>query len=567
MPIMQAIAAILLILLVFLIVMAYRALRNYRTDPKAPRRFRALALSSAITALALLGTYASHDLINNAIIEPVGGISTESSRNSRSWTPQYIPPQEPELQRIQPSAPTPDIPETGTGNNSTLPVPADTITWSGHGPLASALRADRLIVHSADTSIVVKDIPNALAHIEHTAKNLGGWLVSSHHDSRHSGAASIRVPAQTLRQALDTIHSAAFKVASLHLSSEDVTEEFIDTRSRLNALDVTETSYTKLLAEAPNLIVSLQIREPLLEIQQDIEKMRGRLKYLSEVAAFSLINITVTVAPAPLEIDAGEDITVQAGKSTGFDAIITPQEPSTDIYYTWDFGDGTPEESGNRTAPVFGSPGKRITNPTHHTYPHEGKHIVQVLAQSTSDAGIAEGTGTLTVTVKAIPFIHLSVPANSLTVEEGDELSVVAKFRRPQGLSAYEYVWDFGDGSPTTLAQIPQGITQIKSTHVYDHVYSYSPATATVTINALSEAGNVSATTEYRVFVTESTSLMAGNWDIAGWAKDGVRAVFATLSVLTMLTTWLLIFSPFIALLAGALFFAYRRRWIGPKDE
>ena len=566
-PLARAALIITIITLAFLLFLAVRARLQYRANPKAPARFRVVMAFSALTAVAALAFWALPNALDQMIIEPVGGVDFQSDAGPRQYPsteqsnqqPPDTTNRRPDPAQARASQTTPETtPET------TRETIKDTTTWSGHGPLASSLRTNRIIVHTAETSILVKDIPGAIAHIEQTASNLGGWLVASEHDSQHSGSAAVRVPAHSLREAVNTIFSTATKIESIRFSSEDVTEEFIDVQSRLKVLETTEQNYIQLLAQATNLQINLEIRELLLQIRQEIEQLNGRLNYLSDVAAFSLINITISLAPAPMEVDAGEEITVQTNKTTDFNALITPPKGSTDISYTWDFGDGTPDYSGNRTALVFGTNGKRVTNPTPHTYLQEGKHIVHVEATAIGENGVAQGSDTLFVTVKDIPSIRLSLPTQNLTVEEGKELKIRAHFTRPAEIWDYEYIWNFGDSSPSTPAQMPQGITRLQGAHTYQEP-TRQYIEGTLTISGVSDAGKISSKETFRVIVTESTSLFAGAWDIGGWAKGGVRAVFATLSVLTMLLIWLLIFSPLIAIIAGLIYFAYRQGWIGNK--
>ena len=333
---------VLVAITAILIFLAIRARLRFDTDTGAPHSFRVRLGLSGLTALVAAIIFTASNITADFIIEPVGGISS----NSDSWTPQRNQDSDQQLRQYStdtdPSNLTRTTPITDTTaqpssvpTRDTAPEPAtDRPTWSGHGPLASALRQERIIVHTANTSILVKDIPAALAHIEQTASNLGGWLVASRHDSHHSGTAAIRVPAPSLRQAIETIISAATQITSLEFTSEDVTEEFIDVQSRLKVLETTETNYIQLLAQAQDLQTNLQIRELILQIRQDIEQLTGRLNYLSDVAEFSLINVTINLAPIPMDVDAGDNITIQVDKPTDFKALLTPPAGTQDISYT-----------------------------------------------------------------------------------------------------------------------------------------------------------------------------------------------------------------------------------------
>ena len=113
-------------------------------------------------------------------------------------------------------------------------------------------------------------------------------------------------------------------------------------------------------------------------------------------------------------------------------------------------------------------------------------------------------------------------------MEEGDKVVYSASFTRPDELWGYEYSWNFGDGSPTQHGEPEEGASRIETTHAFAN---HRPAAYPVvlTVSAMSEAGQVSASDSFSVQVTESESLVVGNWNIGGTVKEAVR----TLSIVT----------------------------------
>ena len=278
---------VLMVLLTILAAQVILTIRKLSKDTEAAQRLRKQLMLAAATAAALGIVFVIPKVFEQSYIEPVGGVDVISDsrprqdRNSPSFPPFSSPDQttqqDAETGRGEPlRQPAKQTPEQTDQNNT---APAETTAWTqGSGPLASALRTQRVIVHTADAELVVKNIPEAINLIEQVAARHQGWVVSSSQDSNHNGAISLRVPAPSLQAALDDIKSVSVKTNALNLSSTDVTDEYVDIQSRLRALEATELNYLELLTKAQNLTENLDVRELLQVVQTDIEQHKGRLK-------------------------------------------------------------------------------------------------------------------------------------------------------------------------------------------------------------------------------------------------------------------------------------------------
>ena len=97
---------------------------------------------------------------------------------------------------------------------------------------ASLPAQDRIIVHTAYLSLVTDDVALAIGRVGDVAGRLGGWVVNSERSSRHSGSIAVRVPATSLDEALRLIGEMA-EVEARSITSQDVTDEYVDSQSRL----------------------------------------------------------------------------------------------------------------------------------------------------------------------------------------------------------------------------------------------------------------------------------------------------------------------------------------------
>jgi hypothetical protein len=191
-------------------------------------------------------------------------------------------------------------PSSGTG--FAPPAPAPGISQSNKGTSSSGeslsdTSIDRMIVRNSNLSLVVLDITKSRDQISQLAVSLGGYVVSSSisgsgHDL--TGRISIRVPDGKFEQVISQIRGLAVKVDNESTSSQDITEEYLDLESRLKNAQATESQYLALLSKASTVQDILSIQDKLSQTRQQIEQIKGRMQYLEQTSAMSLIAVSLS---------------------------------------------------------------------------------------------------------------------------------------------------------------------------------------------------------------------------------------------------------------------------------
>ena len=423
----------------------------------------------------------------------------------------------------------------------------------------SVATQERIIVHTANAVLVVNDIAKAIDQVDALARESGGWVVSSDRSSRHSGSIAIRVPAATLNQIIKRLERIAIDVESMALSSQDVTDEYVDSQSRLTSLRATEAVLLNLLSQANKVEDALKVQNEIAQVQLQIEEMQGRIKFLEQTSAFSLINVYLKLTTVDMRVDAGGNAAFSVGRSARFRATFNPPPGMNDFTFTWDFGDGA-TAAGSGTASTT-NPGERITGSVNHVYEEEGDYVVEVTVKGSGDTGLAEGSDSLVASVTRIPYIEVFA-GESRVVEEREDVEYTASFTRPDELWDYEFRWDFGDGSPTVIGTPEEGITRVSAVHTFaDH--RPFPYEVKFTVTAMSDAGKVSGFGDTNVRVTESRGYIIGGWDAGETGKSAIRALSVVVMGVATVIIWLGVFLPVwvgIAIVV-ILFIAMRRRF------
>jgi hypothetical protein len=274
-----------------------------------------------------------------------------------------------------------------------------------------------------------------------------------------------------------------------------------------------------------------------------------------------------------MPVDAGEDQTVSVlnprlraeFEPARFRATFEPPEGIEDFTFTWDFGDGSPLVTSDRTAPS-GEEGKRVTATITHFYSDvkDSPYIVEIEMRGTGDRGVAEGDDILIVTVTELPTVQVFAGERQI-VEEDEEVKFSGSFTRPDELTQVSYKWDFGDGTAPETGDVPEGVTKVDSTHTYaDH--RPFPFTATLTITAQSEAGQVQTASELTLVVLERPAWTVAGWDPGDTGRTAVRTLSWMGQGVVTGAIWLGIFSPLWLIVGGALLIWRRRRTREPAD-
>ena len=422
---------------------------------------------------------------------------------------------------------------------------------------ASPATQNRIIVHTGNMLLVVDDVAGSVDRITVMAREFGGWVVNSDRSSRHRGFVAIRVPAESLTGVMDRLEGTAIDVKARSLTSEDVTDEYVDSQSRLVSLRETERVLLELLGRADDVEDALKVQQGITQLQVQIEELQGRINFLEETAAYSLLMVSLELSTHSMPVDVGPDDAIRVGEIVRFRATFRPPAGVENFTFQWDFGDGN-GAAGSGSAPKADDPGSRVTSSVNHVYGEEGDYVARITINGEGDAGLAEGTDALVASVTVVPFIEAFAGDNRVA-EEGDEVEYRGSFTRPEGLWDFQFRWDFGDGTPTVTGNPDEGATRVEAVHSYtDH--RPRPYAVTFTVSAMSDAGRVSASDSFGVEVKESRGFVVGGWDFGATGKAAVRALSAVGRALVIVLIWVGIFSPVWLIIGGILFFVARRR-------
>ncbi|MEN8041621.1 MAG: DUF4349 domain-containing protein [Actinomycetota bacterium] len=135
------------------------------------------------------------------------------------------------------------------------------------------------------------------------AADLGGYVASGEthieefdEDRYAVGWYTMRIPSDRFDDAVGRIERLGERV-SASVSSQDVTEEYVDLEGRLSYWREQEQFYTRLMDEAVSIDDMISIQTRMQEVLLTIEQIEGRLRYLDSRTDFATLTVGLTEVP------------------------------------------------------------------------------------------------------------------------------------------------------------------------------------------------------------------------------------------------------------------------------
>ena len=180
---------------------------------------------------------------------------------------------------------------TATAKSAVAEVPAPTPGVPPGSEAAPAPGREPLLIYTATVTLAVFETKTALDAIEELARKSGGYLVS-----RADQSVTVRVPTNAFQGTLGGVSKLGDELHR-QVNVRDVTEQFADLEIRLKNAEAVRQRLEGLLAKAQKIEDALAVERELERITQTIEQMKGRLRLLAELVAFSTITVNFQAKP------------------------------------------------------------------------------------------------------------------------------------------------------------------------------------------------------------------------------------------------------------------------------
>ncbi|HLP12577.1 MAG TPA: DUF4349 domain-containing protein [Flavobacteriales bacterium] len=185
------------------------------------------------------------------------------------------------------------------------------------------------LIRTADLRFQVNDLEKSSEIIDRLVKENGAYVSTANMSSTNSesnNTISIRVPNGQFDMLLKSICKESVYMERKNVSTQDVTEEYIDIEARLKTKKEVEARYIEILkAKAKTVDEVLRAEEQIRVIREEIEAREGRLNYLKNQVSYSTIIVQVyqqiEYRENPVEVTDSFSNKASSGFGQGWDVV------------------------------------------------------------------------------------------------------------------------------------------------------------------------------------------------------------------------------------------------------
>ena len=164
-------------------------------------------------------------------------------------------------------------------------------------PLPAIDPAGSMLVRHGRASIEVKVLDDAVTRLRQTAAQFGGFVANtalqSGKDEQRSATLQLRVPSAQFDGAVAAL-SQLGKLESVHVSAEDVGEEYVDLGARLTNARRVEARLVEMLATRTGKLSDvLTVEQELARVRMEAERYEARMRWLERRASLSSLDVSI----------------------------------------------------------------------------------------------------------------------------------------------------------------------------------------------------------------------------------------------------------------------------------
>jgi hypothetical protein len=231
-------------------------------------------------------------------------------------------------------------PQTAYASDTSTRIAESKMAYAGNGapvPVATMASSQGLATGGIDTKIIktayitleVKEVPGSIESLKTIAATKGGYIsstnVQKNYNNQLTGTVVIRVPQAEFDNTLTGV-KALGTVKSASTQGEDVTEEYVDLQAQKTSYQNQLAQYNEIMKKAVKVSDVIEIQTQIDNVQTNLNRLDGRLKYLNSRIDLSTITVNLQ-EPEPVGGDSGHNFATAINEGiAGFfgmiDAII-----------------------------------------------------------------------------------------------------------------------------------------------------------------------------------------------------------------------------------------------------
>lgn len=164
----------------------------------------------------------------------------------------------------------------------------------GFAPIEGEQGFHRQIIYRANMTMEVADYAEAQSQVKDLLHVSDGYILQfSEMQSNYElgGNYVLKVPAVGFSSFIDSLDAMNPLSMQKNVQGQDVTEEYVDLSSRLAAKEVVEARLLSFMENAQNAEDLVSFSRELASVQEEIEQIKGRMRYLDQNVAYATVEL------------------------------------------------------------------------------------------------------------------------------------------------------------------------------------------------------------------------------------------------------------------------------------
>ena len=153
------------------------------------------------------------------------------------------------------------------------------------------------IIRTGNMNFEVDDITQSKHVIDSLLNESGSYYENEQYGDnsyRKTYTLKLRIPNTNFEALVYGLEQGVGRITLKSIKAQDVTEEFVDIKIRLENKLATMKQYQTILQKAKTIEEILQVQERIRRIEEEIDRKKGRLRYLNDRIAYSTLNIEIS---------------------------------------------------------------------------------------------------------------------------------------------------------------------------------------------------------------------------------------------------------------------------------
>lgn len=219
------------------------------------------------------------------------------------------------------------------------PAAGEGIYGASNSTTASDANTGQKLIKRVNIDAETEDLSALLPQLTNKISELGGYIESQelYNGSLYSSYRSrrvnltIRIPAERLGEFTTQVEGIS-NVVNYSETTDDVTLQYVDTESRVKALEVEQERLLELLAKAETMSDLLEIEDRLTDVRYELESYASQLRTLQNKVSYATVYLYVDQVKVYTEV---EPQTVWQRITGGFSENLTDIGEGLTDFFVW----------------------------------------------------------------------------------------------------------------------------------------------------------------------------------------------------------------------------------------